>query len=249
MRFGLVGTRYWARATHGTELERHPDVDLFGVWGRDSEKTAAIAQELGTTAYSGYASLLADVDAIAFAIDSEVQARMAIDAARAGKHLLLDKPLTLSVADADELVAAVEQSGVSSVVFFTFRFAQISREWIAAMRERELRSGSIQFIVSIAGTPYANSPWRNARGALWDIGPHALSVLLGELGSVQRVTARPGADDLVHLILEHDSGATSVTSLTLMAPENSVHVSARCLRLGPSRIDRYRSHRHENARV
>jgi hypothetical protein len=47
MKFGLVGTGYWARVTHGAVLTADPNVDMVGVWGRDPDKTASIAKELG----------------------------------------------------------------------------------------------------------------------------------------------------------------------------------------------------------
>ena len=66
--------------------------------------------------------MLADVDAVAIALPPDVQAPLAARAARAGKHLFLDKPLALSVTAADDVVAAVTDAGVRSVVFFTSRF-------------------------------------------------------------------------------------------------------------------------------
>ncbi len=70
-----------------------------------------------------------------------------------------------------------------------------------------------------ADNPFAASPWRQEKGALWDVGPHALSVLLPVLGEPRRVTAAAyGPGDTVHLVLDHESGASSSVTLSLTAP-------------------------------
>jgi predicted dehydrogenase len=68
-------------------------------------------------------------------------------------------------------------------------------------------------------SPFADSPWRQEKGALWDVGPHALSVLLPVLGEVREVAAAAhGPGDTVHLVLRHTSGASSTLTLSLTAP-------------------------------
>jgi predicted dehydrogenase len=221
-----VGTGYWARVTHGAVLAAHPDVELVGVWGRDPAKTAEMAAELGTKPFGDYHGLLAEVDAVSFAIAPDVQGRLAIEAAQAGKHLLLDKPLCTTAEVADRLVEAADAAGVSSVVFFTLRFAESSRQWLADAEGGGWKGGWARFIVSAFAdeSPYSSSPWRRTKGAMWDVGPHALSILMGGLGPVSAVTGVGGDGDLVHLVLEHHSGATSTASLTLGAPKPAITV-------------------------
>jgi predicted dehydrogenase len=227
LRFGLVGTGYWARTMHGAGLGRESAAGLAAVWGRDAGKAAALATELGIVAYPDFDDFLGQVDAVSFAIPPDAQAELAIRAARAGKHLLLEKPVATSAAAGRELAEAVRQAGVSSVVFFTSRFTQPNREWLAAVGDAGGWHGAwARWIVSAfaPGSPYADSPWRREKGALWDVGPHALSMLMAALGPVNRVTADAGAGDLAHLIFEHVSGATSTASLTLDAPAEAINV-------------------------
>src|SRR3712207_1241797 len=122
MRFGLLGTGPWAALTQAPGLAAHPDAEFVGVWGRNPDKAAALAQRHGAAAYPELDALLVDVDAVAVALPPEVQAELATRAARAGKHLLLDKPIALTGAAADELAGEVTSRGVASVVFFTNRF-------------------------------------------------------------------------------------------------------------------------------
>lgn len=80
---------------------------------------------------------------------------------------------------------------------------------------------------SDSDSPFADSPWRQEKGALWDVGPHALSVLLPVLGDARRVAAAAsGPGDTVHLILDHVSGASSTLTLTLSAPSAAAGATA-----------------------
>ena len=77
MRFGLVGTGPWATMVHGPGLLEARDADLVGVWGRSAEKAETLATSLGVTAYDDCDALLADVEAVAFAVPPDVQAELA----------------------------------------------------------------------------------------------------------------------------------------------------------------------------
>ncbi len=221
MRFGLVGTGPWAEKAHGPGLVATEGVELVGVWGRAPEKAAALAGRLGTTAYDDYDALMADVDAVAFAVPPDVQAELALQAARAGKHLLLDKPVALSVDAARELRDAAASAGVASVVFFTDRFVATSREWFEQVQTTPgWRGGWLRWFSSLQepGNPFGGSPWRHEQGALWDTGPHALSTLGAALGPIASLTAVGGDGDLVTISLRHESGALSTVALTQFAP-------------------------------
>jgi predicted dehydrogenase len=226
LRMGVVGTGFWAASVHAAGVAAHPDVDLVGVWGRDRSKAAAVAEPLGGRAYDDFDRLLADVDLMTFAVPPQVQADLALRAARAGKHLLLEKPVTTELAAADRLVEAVEQSGVSSVVFFTYRFVPWSEEWFEQVRRHDLSGGAGSWYAAHAATdsPFAASPWRQQDGALWDVGPHALSHLLPALGPVAEIAGARGRGDLVHVVLTHDGGATSLMSLCMTMPAGAERV-------------------------
>jgi predicted dehydrogenase len=214
MRFGVLGTGYWAKAVHAAALAGHPSAELVGVWGRDVAKAKAVGAEFDVQGYGDVDELLSQVDAVAIALPPHVQAPMAERAATAGKHLLLEKPIALDVAAADRVVAAVGDAGVASVVFFTFRFQAATSTWLSQAARTELAGGAGSWLSSLAGTPFAASPWRQEHGALWDIGPHALSVLVPALGPVVAVQAGAGVRDTVHLVLTHESGVASTVTLS-----------------------------------
>ncbi len=222
MRIGLLGTGPWARIAYGPALRDHGEVDLVGVWGRRPEAAAAIATSFGGRPYADVDDLIKDSEAIAIALPPAIQAPLAERAALAGRHLLLDKPLAADVAAARAVVDAAARTGVASVVFFTMRFADETRDWITARARRGgWFTGRADWLGALdtEGNPFADSPWRREKGGLWDVGPHALSVLLPVLGDVERVLAAvPGPGDTVHLVLRHESGASSTATLSLTAP-------------------------------
>jgi len=223
MRFGLVGTGPWAQMTHGPGLTggAAPEAELVGVWGRDPSKAGALAAQLGTRAFDSYDDLLEQVDAVAFAVPPAVQAELALVAARAGKHLLLEKPIAADVESALALRDAALEAGVASVVFFTDRFVDQSRAWFDEVAATGgWQGGWMRWFSALQepDNPFGASPWRHERGALWDLGPHALSTLSACLGPVASVTASGGAGDLVNLALRHEGGALSTATLTQFAP-------------------------------
>jgi predicted dehydrogenase len=221
MRFGLVGAGPWASIAHGPGLVEAEGVELVGVWGRSTDKAQALAATLDVRAYEDADALLADVEAVAFAVPPDVQAELAVKAARAGKHLLLEKPVALDLAAATAVRAAATDAGVASVVFFTDRFFETSRAWFGTVRAADgWRGGWLRWFSALQqpGNPFGSSSWRRAHGALWDTGPHALSTLGAALGPVSSVRAVAGEGDLVVLVLQHEPGPTSTVTLTQFAP-------------------------------
>ncbi|WP_189328667.1 Gfo/Idh/MocA family protein [Actinoplanes ianthinogenes] len=229
MRFGLFGTGPWAHMVHSQALAQHPDVELAGVWGRNPEKAAELAGQHGTRAYADPDELIADVDAVAIALPPDIQAPIAVRAARAGRHLALDKPVALRTEEAVELASAVADRDLASVVFFTRRFVPECEAFLAdAVATGGWTEARVDHLGSIftPDNPFGASPWRRERGGLWDVGPHALSLVLPVLGPVAEVTGLTGARDLTSLVLRHESGAISRLTLSVDAPPAAVRSDA-----------------------
>ena len=225
LRVGLIGTGYWAKSVHAPSVRHHPDTDLLGVWGRDPGKAADLAAEFGAQAYADVDALLADVDALTFAVPPDVQSDLAIRAAQAGRHLLLEKPIATSVAAAELLGETVARAQVASIVFFTRRFVPETSAWLQRVNDiGGWDCGRAEFAASalVDGGAFSSSPWRHAKGALWDVGPHALSLLLPMLGDVTSVVAGGGRGDQVHLVMRHVDGASSTASLSMTVPPPAI---------------------------
>jgi predicted dehydrogenase len=220
-RFGVLGTGYWAQEAHATALAASDRADLVAIWGRDPAKTAAAAERFGVAGHTDLDRLLAEVDAVAIAVPPDVQAELALRAAAAGRHLLLDKPLALSLEAADRVAAAVGDAGVASLVFFTLRFLPEVAAWMEeAEAAGDWHGGDGAWLGTALepGSPFAGSPWRQRKGALWDLGPHLLALAIPTLGPVERVTAGTGLGDTVHLVLGHQGGASSTLTLSQTVP-------------------------------
>lgn len=221
IRFGVVGTAFWAAQVHALALPRVPGAELAGVWGRDAAKAAALAAERGTRAFPSFRAMLEQVDAVSFAVPPAVQQDLALQAIEAGRHVLLEKPVAASAAAADRMLEAAGRTGVASIVFFTRRFVPEIAAAIAQARGRRWTTAEVEVAAGalLPGSPYVDSVWRREEGGpLWDIGPHALSVLVGVLGPVTAQRALPAEPGWARFETTHAGGAVATCALTLSAP-------------------------------
>ena len=99
---------------HAPMLAGASGLELSVVWARRPEAAAALAARFGVEAVGSFDGLLARCDAVAFAVPPDVQATLAVRAADSGRHLLLEKPVATTLADAERLAAAVDRAGVRS---------------------------------------------------------------------------------------------------------------------------------------
>ncbi len=219
LRFGLVGTGHWARIAYVPALASAAGIEFAAIWGRNHQTASELASGCGVSAHASFDEFLRSVDAVAFAVPPDVQGELAVRAAEAGKHLLLEKPVALATRDADALAVAVAAAGVASLVFFTAQFQPEVRAWLAGVRAHSGWLGGSGTWLGTAfqeGSPF-DTPWRRAKGGLWDVAPHLVAMLVMGLGQVESVTARSGPADVTHLVLRHEGGASSTVTATLSA--------------------------------
>ena len=124
MRWGILGpgriSRAFLTGLAGSGSER-----AVAVGSRDRTRAEAIARDFGVgTAYGSYGELLADdeVEAVYIGTPNSVHAEWSIAAARAGKHVLCEKPLGVDRAEAEAMFAAARESGVWLMEAFMYRF-------------------------------------------------------------------------------------------------------------------------------
>ncbi|PRX47438.1 putative dehydrogenase [Prauserella shujinwangii] len=221
LRVGLVGAGSWARTVHAPGLTEHPGTSLTSVWTRRPEVAAALADEHGARACATFDELVDEVDAVALAVPPGVQADLAVRAARAGRHLILEKPLASDVAGAERVAEAVRDADVVALMLLTMRYALPTREWLADVTAAGgWRGGSARWLSgALLGERYGGSSWRHTEGALADIGPHAFDLLDAALGEITGVlAAHRGDGDVWHVLLAHAGGATSTAALSLRLP-------------------------------
>jgi predicted dehydrogenase len=225
MRVGVCGTAHWAELVHLPGFAAHPRTELAGVFGRNPERTADLADRFDTTPFADLESMLAAVDVVSFVVPPDVQHTLARRAALAGKHLMLEKPLAASLRDAATLHDVVRSRGVASLCFLTRMFVPDVEAFVRRAREIRPTSGMAAFRSGalLAGSPYHGSTWRQQEsGALWDATPHSLSLLVASCGPIAHVAAALLGKGHVRLALDHDDGCISDVEVNLCDPTTSL---------------------------
>jgi predicted dehydrogenase len=216
---GLVGAGPWAEMLHAPMLAGGPETTLAGVWARRPEAARALAGAHGSRAVGSLEELWDVCEAVAFAVPPDVQAELGVAAARAGKHLLLDKPVALTVAAAEELAGAVDEAGVVSQMVLTNRYSPLGRAFLAEADGFETvgaRCASLSGAL-LADSPFS-TPWRRRHGALLDVGPHLFDLLEGAVGSIEELSGRGDPLRWVSLTCRHAGGQVSEVSMSLSLP-------------------------------
>lgn len=183
LRWGIVGTGWVAETFIAPAIKSLPNAELTAIVGRTEVGTNEFSRTHNCRAEHTFSSLLSadDVDAIYIATPNALHAEMSIAAARAGKHVLCDKPLGINVDEAQEIIAACTQAGVALGVTFQTRFSE------GAVKARQLlRDGAIGdpllLEIEISGGRATLSGWRSdpllaGAGAVVNFGVHAYDLV------------------------------------------------------------------------
>jgi predicted dehydrogenase len=198
VKFGIIGTGSIAQR-HAEAIAAIDNAELCVVYDKIPKRAAAFAREHHCRAVPSLKALLAsDIEAVTVATPSGLHAEVAIPAARAGKHILCEKPLDVTVSKTNDLVRTCEQCNVRLSAVFQSRFersVQHIRQAVEAGRfgEPVLALASIRW----HRTPeyYASATWRgtwalDGGGALMNQGIHTVDLLLYFNGDVAEVTGR-----------------------------------------------------------
>jgi predicted dehydrogenase len=203
---------------HAPMLAAGPETTLAGVWARRADAAAELATRHGSQAFESLDALFDSCEAVAFAVPPDVQAAIAGAAARAGKALLLEKPIAGDLGGAEALAAAVGEAGVASMVVLTWRYAAPVRAFLDEAATFEPFGGRGHFVSgALLGGPFA-TPWRLERGPLVDLGPHVFDLLDAAIGRIGAVHAYGDPAGWVTAVLEHESGAVSDASMCATVP-------------------------------
>ena len=212
---GLVGAGPWAGMVHAPALAAGPETRLAGVWARRPEASAELAAAHGVPSFTRLEELFDSCQAVAFSVPPDVQADLAVRAARAGKAVLLEKPLAMDLDGARRLADAIGEAAVASQMVFTLRYSDAARAFLERVRRLEVFGGHGSFVSSVlSGGPFA-TPWRLERGALLDLGPHIVDLLDASLGRIVEVRAHGDPMRWVGLMLQHEGGAVSEASVSM----------------------------------
>jgi len=220
--------------THARAARAIAGVEISAIHGTNLEKIALLSREHGGTPYRDFAAFLKHrpMDLVIIGSPSGLHAEQGIAAARQGLHVLTEKPIEISTARADALIAAAKQSGVKLGVIFQDRTKPHIRQLKSWLDQGLL--GKILLVDARVKwyrprEYYANSRWRGSLaldggGALINQGVHTVDLLLWLLGDVVRVQARTAtllhkieAEDTAVATLEFASGTLGIFHATTAA--------------------------------
>jgi UDP-N-acetyl-2-amino-2-deoxyglucuronate dehydrogenase len=232
VRIGIIGAG-GISDTHVRAARGIDGVEVVAVHGSNPQKTAALAASAGAVAYADLDAFLAHpMDIVAIGSPSGLHAEQGIAAVRRGLHVLVEKPVDVTVAKIDAFLAEADHARVKVGVFFQERLIPE----IAAIKT-QIESGELGEPLFISGRLdwyrpreyYANSRWRGRRaldggGALMNQGIHTVDILLWLFGPVRRVSGRTATrvhaievEDTAAALLEFESGAFGTIHATTAA--------------------------------
>jgi predicted dehydrogenase len=237
LRWGILSTAAIGRQKVIPAIQRAERCAVTAIASRDPARGRAVAAELGIPrVHDSYEALLADpeVDAVYIPLPNHLHAEWSIAAARAGKHILCEKPLALTAADAERMIAAATDAGVGLMEAFMYRQHP---SWVAV---RELvATGRIGELLAVQSWfSFYNDEPTNIRnileaggGALYDIGCYCVNLsrmLFGaEPSRVQSAIRRDpltGVDVVVSAILEFGDRVATFTASTRAEDDQRVHL-------------------------
>lgn len=236
LRFGIIGCgRIAPRHVHSLE-DLRDGATLVAAADIIESRARHIADEHGAEAYTDYRRILdrRDVDVVNICVPSGLHARIGIDAARAGKHVIVEKPMALTLADADALTAACAEAGVRLCVVLQNRYNPPMVDL-----KRLVSSGGLGRLMLGAATvrwfrpqSYYEDGWHGTRamdgGALMNQSIHHIDALQWVMGPVRKVHCyaatlahRMECEDAAVATWTFESGALGVIEgSTLTYPEN-----------------------------
>jgi UDP-N-acetyl-2-amino-2-deoxyglucuronate dehydrogenase len=213
--------------THARAARAIPGVEIAALYGANHDKTVKLSNRVGGVVYDDLDRFLdhRPMDLVAIGSPSALHAEQGIAAARRGLHVLVEKPIDVTTAKADQLIDAADRAGVKLGVFFQDRL----KPGVVRMKEL-IDAGRLGTPILASGHVkwyrppdyYAGSRWRGTRafdggGALMNQGIHTVDVLLHLFGPVARVSGRTATrfhaidvEDTAVATLEFASGALGV---------------------------------------
>src|SRR5262245_19594215 len=236
MRWGVISTGWVARTFIGA-LRASDEAQVVAVASRASERATALATELGVPrAYGASAELLADpeVEAVYIGLPNSLHAEWTIACARAGKHVLCEKPLATSRAEAETMFEAARDAGVWLMEAFMYRFHPQTlkvQELIAEGAIGEVRLIRSTFSFTVADPNNVRLSAELAGGALMDVGCYAVNFARMVAGAAPEHVAAvarwapSGVDEMLAGTLEYPGGAVAQITCSLNASRvHSAHV-------------------------
>ncbi len=232
--FGIIGCGMIAKF-HARAIADIKGAKLVGCFNRTIDKAKALADEFGGTPTDNLDEMLArpDIDIVTICTPSGAHMEPAIAAAKAGKHVIVEKPLDVTLKRCDAMIDACEKAGVKLGTIFPSRFhksSQLLKKAVDDGRFGQLTLGDAYVKWYRTQAYYDSGAWRgtwklDGGGALMNQAIHSVDLLLWLMGPVVEVSAhtatlaheRIEVEDVATATLRFASGALGVIEATTAA--------------------------------
>lgn len=183
-------------ATHALAASEAPEATVTAVWSRTPAHARDLAARVGATPCDTLDEALSrdGVDAVVVCTPTFLHREHAVAAAKAGKHVICEKPLARELTDAEAIIEAAQRAGVRLLVAHVVRFFPEFTVLRRAVLDGAVGRPAIVRMARMSGHPRGRDDWhtsfRQSGGVLLDMGIHDLDWLLWTFGPAERVYAR-----------------------------------------------------------
>lgn len=195
MRFAVIGCGRIA-PKHAESIVALEEAELVAVCDVVPEKAQAFADKYGAKPYTSYQEMLEKeaIDVVTIATESDLHAPIGIYCAKAGKHVMVEKPMAMTLESADELIRTCHEAGVKLAVIHQNRFnksIQLMRNALEEGRFGKLTHGQATVRWNRNDEYYSQAPWRGTKlqdgGVLMNQSIHNIDLLQWTFGPVESV--------------------------------------------------------------
>ena len=228
--FGIIGCGMISN-WHADAILLIPGTKLVGAVDVNENAKAAFARKYGIKAFNSVEELLADsnIDIVCACTPSGLHAQVAVQAANAGKHIIVEKPMALNLKEVDDIIDSCEKNKVKLAVISQLRFTDAFRKLKDAVDKGmlgKLVSGDTYMKYYRSQEYYDKGGWKgtwkmDGGGALMNQGIHGIDTLLYIMGPVKSVFAytrtlvrKIEVEDTAVAVLEFKNGALGVVEGT-----------------------------------
>ena len=232
--FGIIGCGMISRF-HAKAIADLDNANLIGCWNRTPDAASKLASETESTAFKSLDEMLAnpEIDVVTIGTASGAHRDPAVAAANAGKHVIIEKPLEVTLERCDQIIEACEKNGVKLATIFPSRFhrsSQILKKAVNADKFGNLTIGDAYVKWYRSQDYYDSGAWRgtwkwDGGGALMNQAIHSVDLLYWLMGPVESVVAQTATlahdrievEDVATAALKFKNGALGVIEATTSA--------------------------------
>lgn len=234
IRVGIIGCGLMGNM-HLTAYKKNPDVEIVAYADTDPDKTKSISQRVKGNVYASHKDMFTkeQLDGVSICTVPLTHREIVLDALEAGVNVLCEKPLTVSVTEAEEITQKARQKNKLLLTAFKFRFfeeVQRAKELLDKGSLGKITCFRLMFggYINMEGSWYANKEISGG-GVIMDNGPHAFDLIRYLFGEIKDISAQLtrlqdiDVEDTARLNLVLENGAAGTVDISWSTPVPSVH--------------------------